>query len=130
MTDLSKLNDVWGIFEKTRVCHCITYDGSNFFGRPMSGVMLEGDTIYSATFKESAKVAHTGAFGRVGFYFYDPEKFHYACLSGAGEILNDRAWKEKLWRDDWSKYFPGGVDDENYVILAMKIENVNYVTEV
>ncbi len=130
MADLSKLKDAWAIFEKTRVCHCITYDGKNFFCRPMGGVLLDGDTIYAATSKESAKVSQTGSFGRVGFYFYDTEKSHYACLSGAGEITNDRALKERLWHDDWDKYFTGGIDDENFVILAMKIEMVNYVTSV
>lgn len=130
MTDLSKLEEIWGIYEMTKVVHCITFDGANFFCRPVSGVAYDGDTIVCATAANTKKVAQADSLGRAAFYFYDTEKHHYACLSGPAEISRDRKWKEKLWRDDWTKYFPGGIDDEDYVILKMKIENIDYVTEV
>lgn len=130
MIDQEQLKKAWGIFEKTKVMHFITYDGTNLFCRPMSGIMPGGDTIYAVTFRPSKKVAHTQAVGKGAFYVYDPETHHYGSLSGPAEVGDDKEWRDKLWHDSFSQYFPGGVDDKNYVYIKLKIENVDLVTDV
>jgi len=130
MAGKSKLKDAWGIFEKTKVLHFITYDGKHFFCRPMSGVLIGGNTIYAATFIKSKKVAQTKYFGKGAFYVYDPKSHHYACISGKAEVGQEREWRKKLWHDDWKVYYKDGIDDKNYVYIKLKVENIDYVTDV
>ena len=130
MVDQEKLKQAWGIFEKAKVMHFITCDGNRLFCRPMSGILQGGDTIYAATFRKSNKVAHLNAMGKGAFYVYDPDTHHYGSFSGDAEVGDDKEWREKLWHDSFAQYFPGGVDDENYVYIKLKIDNVNFVTEV
>ena len=130
MVDKEKLMKAWDVFKKTKVMHFITFDGDYFFCRPMSGILQGEDTIYAATSRDSKKVAHTKAFEKGAFYVYDPETHHYGSISGKAKVDDDKEWREKLWVDSFTEYFPGGVDDKDYVYIKLKIKNVDFVTDV
>jgi len=126
MAGKSKLKEAWAIFEKTEVFHLITCDGTRFFCRPMWGI-LSGNTIYTATSKKSRKVAHIKSSGRAAFYVYDPKTMNYACIAGTAELGNDRKWREKVWHDAMADYFPGGVDDKDFIYIKLKVGKVDFV---
>ena len=56
----------------------------------------------------------------------------YASLSGTVEVVTDLGARKRLWRDDWTRYFPDG-PTEGYVLLKVtptRIEVLDFAHEV
>lgn len=54
---------------------------------------------------------------RASLYFADDRRFEGLNLTGRAVIRTERPWKELLWHDGDEKYYPRGIDDEDYCIL-------------
>ncbi len=50
-------------------------------------------------------------------YFSDDTAFEGLCLYGRVVVHFDREYKELLWNEGDEKYYPKGIDDEDYCIL-------------
>lgn len=50
-------------------------------------------------------------------YFCDKRFFRGVMLLGTMEVLEDRAEKDRLWQDDYVKYYSGGPADPDYCIF-------------
>ena len=50
-------------------------------------------------------------------YFSDDSSFEGLCLYGKAVIHMDREYKELLWNEGDEKYYPKGIDDEDYCVL-------------
>ncbi|MCR4794211.1 MAG: pyridoxamine 5'-phosphate oxidase family protein [Ruminococcus sp.] len=50
-------------------------------------------------------------------YFADDTSFEGICLYGKTVIHFEREYKELLWNEGDEKYYPGGIDDEDYCIM-------------
>ncbi|WP_375250089.1 pyridoxamine 5'-phosphate oxidase family protein [Sphingomonas sp.] len=48
---------------------------------------------------------------------------YFACLSGRGQIANDRAQIDKLWNNQVEAWFPGGKEDPNLALLRVDIDS-------
>ena len=59
-------------------------------------------------------------------YFSDDEAFEGVCLYGKAIVHFDREYKELLWNEGDEKYYPGGVDDEDYCILEVVADTGRY----
>ena len=53
----------------------------------------------------------------VCLYFSDDASFEGVCLYGKAIVHFDRKYKELLWNEGDEKYYPKGIDDEDYCIL-------------
>lgn len=62
----------------------------------------------------------------VCIYFSDDADFEGICLFGKAVIHFDRKFKELLWNEGDEKYYPGGIDDEDYCILEIKAQTGRY----
>ncbi|UCG01555.1 MAG: pyridoxamine 5'-phosphate oxidase family protein [Candidatus Heimdallarchaeota archaeon] len=76
--------------------------------------------VYISTNTSSSKVTHIRSHSAVSLYYHDPEDFRGVMLSGNIEIVEDMAIKRELYLDWWKKYYPKGVEDEDYTILKLK----------
>ena len=56
-------------------------------------------------------------------YFSDDSAFEGFCLFGNAVVHFERKYKELLWNDGDEKYYPKGVDDEDYCILEFIAES-------
>ena len=56
-------------------------------------------------------------------YFSDSEKFEGICLYGNAVIHSERKLKELLWNDGDEKYYPKGIDDEDYCVIEFIAES-------
>lgn len=70
-----------------------------------------------STNTSSSHVAALRRDGRASLYFADDARFEGLNLTGRAVIHTGRAWKELLWHDGDEKYYPRGIDDEDYCIL-------------
>ena len=55
-------------------------------------------------------------------YFSDDSAFEGLCLYGKAVVHMERKYKELLWNDGDEKYYPKGIDDEDYCILEIVAE--------
>ena len=62
----------------------------------------------------------------VCIYFSDDTAFEGVCLYGRAVVHFDRAYKELLWNEGDEKYYPNGVDDEDYCILEIIAKSGRY----
>ena len=59
---------------------------------------------------------------RLCLYFSDDASFEGICLYGRAVIHFDRKYKELLWNAGDEKYYPKGIDDEDYCVLEFLAE--------
>ncbi|MBR6186061.1 MAG: pyridoxamine 5'-phosphate oxidase family protein [Clostridia bacterium] len=55
----------------------------------------------------------------VCLYFSDDAAFEGVCLHGEAAVHFDREYKALLWNEGDEKYYPKGVDDEDYCVLEV-----------
>ena len=80
--------------------------------------------IYISTNTSSTKVKHIRTNTAVSLCFTDPEDFRGLTLGGDIEIVTDETIKKELWLDWWNKYYPKGIEDEDYTILMLQPKTV------
>ena len=61
--------------------------------------------------------------GNACLYFSDDSAFEGLCLSGKTVIHFEREYRELLWNEGDEKYYPKGVEDEDYCILEFIAES-------
>ena len=59
-------------------------------------------------------------------YFNDDSSFEGICFYGKAVIHLDREYKELLWNEGDEKYYPKGIDDEDYCILEFVADSARY----
>ena len=62
----------------------------------------------------------------IGLYFSDDASFEGVCLYGEAIVHLEREYKELLWNEGDEKYYPKGIDDEDYCILEVAAESGRY----
>lgn len=87
--------------------------------RVMQPFPVEPDlTLWFGTSPESRKIADVGHDPRAAVTFQSADGSAYASLSGPVELVNDLAARRRMWRGDWTQYFPAGPDD-GYVLMRL-----------
>lgn len=62
----------------------------------------------------------------VCLYFSDDSTFEGICLYGKAVIHQEHEYKQLLWNEGDEKYYPKGIDDEDYCILEIIAEGARY----
>ena len=60
------------------------------------------------------------------YYFSDDKTFEGVCFYGKAIVHFEREYKELLWNEGDEKYYPKGIDDEDYCILEIVAETGRY----
>lgn len=55
-------------------------------------------------------------------YFENSESFEGVCFTGKSVVHFEREYKEMMWTEGDEKYYPKGIDDEDYCILEFIAE--------
>ena len=93
--------------------------------RGMMPVLVEDDfTVYYITSRMASKCRQIAASPKVStlwMHVVDPMKeWASVLIKGEAAISDDRALRERFWMEELRGFFPGGVDDPNFVILVCK----------
>ena len=64
--------------------------------------------------------------GSACLYFSDDNTFEAVCLYGKAEVSMEKKYKELLWNDGDEKYYPKGIDDEDYCIIEFTADSGRY----
>ena len=59
-------------------------------------------------------------------YFNDCKAFRAVCFAGTAKVHFDHEHKALLWNEGDEKYYPKGVDDEDYCIIEFQADYGRY----
>lgn len=124
--DLEKLRE---LVKDIDFCMLTTVDeGGDLHSRPMSSngdIDADGD-IWFFTSASSHKVNEITKLPKVNVSFADPDNQRYISVSGAAQLVRDRAKIDELWRPEFKMWFPKGKDDPEVALLRVNLEKAEY----
>ena len=82
--------------------------------------------FYFTTNTSSMRVGQYRNNPKACLYFCDKRFFRGVMLRGKMEVLEDRATKERIWRDGDTMYYAGGINDPDYCVLKFTAETGRY----
>jgi len=86
--------------------------------KAMMNIQREGlFTHYYSTFLYAARTAQYQSNPKASIYMSTIKDPKGLMLIGNMQVLTDTHHKKMLWREGFEKYYPDGVDTENYCIL-------------
>ncbi len=77
-------------------------------------------TVYISTNTSSIKMKHINERNNIAVYFSIPSEGKGIMLQGQAEIVKDMEFKEKIWVENWTQYYPKGYSDPDFTMLKMK----------
>ena len=83
-------------------------------------------TFYYSTNTSSMRVAQYRKDPKACIYFYDRRFFRGVMLIGTMEVLEDAAYKEMIWQEGDTMYYPKGVTDPDYCVLRFTAQTGRY----
>ena len=83
-------------------------------------------TIYISTNTASTKVEHLKDNPFMCVYFCDADNFQGFMLGGSVEFVIDIKVKKNIWLDWWTKYYPKGIEDQDYTLLRLNPKTARY----
>lgn len=82
--------------------------------------------VYFTTNTSSWKVAQAHQNSAVAVYYCIPEDFRGLELTGAIKVVEDMDIKKAVWQKGWELYYPGGVEDPDNAVLALRPASGRY----
>ena len=123
-------------FEKLRemikdidLCMLTTVDeGNDLHSRPMSlnGDVDENGDLWFFTSSNSHKASEIERTPNVNVSFIDTRHQHYVSISGAAELVHDKAKIKELWKPVLKAWFPDGPDQPDVALLKVKVKKAEY----
>lgn len=93
--------------------------------RPMAVARCESDAdLWFVTDVVSGKIEEIAHDPNVAVTFQRGS--HFLSLSGEATLCRDRTKTEQLWNEAWRAWFPGGVDDDNLVLVHVRSNEGEY----
>ena len=92
-------------------------------------MVLEHESLRVHYFSTNTSSKRVGQFiknPKASVYYCNDRQFKGALFTGTMEVCRDRESRELLWDDASFKYYPKGVDDEDYSVYKFTAEKVNY----
>ncbi len=86
-------------------------------------------TFWFTTNTSSNKVTCYRQNPQASIYFVDRRFFRGVCLSGAMEVLETPAAKERIWQEGDTMYYPEGVTDPDYCVLRFTAVKGRYYSQ-
>lgn len=80
-------------------------------------------TFYFTTNTSSRRVAQWRQRPQACLYFFDPQRFQGALLTGTMEVLEDAEHKALIWHDGDTIYYSQGVTDPDYCVLRFTAQS-------
>ncbi len=88
--------------------------------RPMAmRSAVRGEEIWFATAPESGKCRDLEHDPRCALVFFDPASGTTVSVSGNGEVIRDKKLTASLWDRSWDRWFPGGPEPRQVVLLRV-----------
>ena len=117
------------LIAKQKIAYIGSIDATGF---PNMKAMLaprkrEGIKVfYLTTNTSSMRVKQYRNIPKACIYFCEQELFQGAMLKGYIDVLEDSHFKEMIWQEGDTMYYPQGVTDPDYCVLRFTAESGRY----
>jgi len=126
-TRQSSIEKIRDLTEGIDFCMLTTIDGGHLRSRPMSTQKFEFDgELWFFTDDKTHKIEEIKKVNRVCVAYSKPAENVYLSVSGAAEVVKDRAKIEELWDPILKVWFPDGVDDPSLCLLKVQVDQAEY----
>ena len=126
-TRQSSIEKIRDLTEGIDFCMLTTIDGGHLRSRPMSTQKFEFDgELWFFTDDKTHKIEEIKKDNRVCVAYSNPGENVYLSVSGAAEVVKDRAKIEELWDPILKVWFPDGVDDPSLCLLKVQVDQAEY----
>jgi len=109
------------IMDSCRDCVFITHTGEGYArARTMNKLQdndRSGGIMWFATDRKSRKAKEIKANPRTTLFFTHAGTHDHVCVFGVSAIAAEPEVKERFWKDEWSRYWKGGPQDPDYVLV-------------
>jgi len=75
--------------------------------------------IFFTTNTSSEKVRQIEQNNKASIYYCSPSEWRGLMLGGTISVVSDPALKQAIWQNEWTMYYPGGVQDPDNAILCL-----------
>ena len=83
-------------------------------------------TFYWHTNSPSMRVKHYRNNPKACVYFYDKRFFRGIMLQGTMDVVEDKKTLKLLWKDEFEKYYTGGRDGGDFIVLKFTAQKGRY----
>lgn len=95
--------------------------------RPMATQVATDDGfLWFFSAQHSSKIDEIRHDHQVNIAYADPANMRFVSVCGTCELVRNRAIAEELWLPEYSRYFPGGVEDPDLILLKVTINSAEY----
>ncbi|MBF0215941.1 MAG: pyridoxamine 5'-phosphate oxidase family protein [Candidatus Omnitrophica bacterium] len=95
--------------------------------RVMQIVKVDDDfTVWYSTYGASDKISELKNDPRTCVIMSNYKVMTDLRFHGTTEIITDQKTKDRLWQDEWTRYYPKGKTDPNYTILKFTPGEVEF----
>ena len=115
------------LIRNAKACTLVTVNSKGEPRCRLMGNLAKGvaRTFHLVTYVKSNKVKEIAGNPRVDLFYVGGES-SYACVVGRARLRCDRATRERLWKKEWRRYFPGGKADQNYGVIEIRASRIEY----
>nr|WP_319539547.1 pyridoxamine 5'-phosphate oxidase family protein [uncultured Methanospirillum sp.] len=75
--------------------------------------------VYFTTNTSSEKISQIAQNEKASVYYCNPSEWRGLMLGGTISVVSDPGLKQRIWQENWTMYYPGGVHDADYAILCL-----------
>ncbi|ABF42049.1 pyridoxamine 5'-phosphate oxidase-related, FMN-binding protein [Candidatus Koribacter versatilis Ellin345] len=95
--------------------------------RPMATQAVSDDGfLWFFTSAHSSKADEIRNNREVNVAYSDLTNMRFVSVAGTCELVRNRPTSERLWRDEYKRWFPMGLDDPELILLKVTINAVEY----
>jgi len=95
--------------------------------RPMATQAISDDGfLWFFTSAQSSKVDEIRNDREVNVAYSDHANLRFVSVAGTCELVRNHSISERLWRDEYKRWFPEGLDDPDLILLKVTINAVEY----
>jgi general stress protein 26 len=116
------------LVEKAKIAYVSSIDDNGYPNtKAMLALLHDGmETFYFSTNYSTKRRAQFEKNPHANIYYCNDKDFMGAMLVGDMEVCTDRKHKEMLWFDGAEKYYPKGIDDDDYCVFKFTTKWANY----
>jgi general stress protein 26 len=119
------------VVQKARYCTLVTIGED---GQPQARIVdpLAPDanfTIWIGTNPLTRKVNQIRRDARVTLLCFDAASSSYVTMLGRGALVTDSAEKQKHWKDDWARIYPGGARSTDFMLIQVSPSRLEIVSD-
>jgi general stress protein 26 len=125
MTSIEKLNEMISGIDIAMLTS--VHAAGQLHSRPMATQAVSDDGfLWFFARQHSSKIDEIRNVHQVNVAYSDPVNMRFVSVSGPCELLRNRAIAAALWKPEYKRWFPQGMEDPDLILLKVTINSAEY----